>query len=173
MTPISVSRRSITECLCRALNVPLSNNTWATLQQTTPPAQNCPGHQGNVQKPSVWEKQGSPDQADGAGQAWKDQIPLFPALIPAQHCPGGLIKGKLCSALRDPLWCSMEHVADLNRKETGASSTENGYRDETLRLEGECSKVCPTEKGSFHKQTQTFSEDLCRETPNPKHHKER
>lgn len=55
VTPISVSRRSITKCLCRALNVPLSNNMWATLQQTLQPqpAQNCPGHQGNEQKPSV------------------------------------------------------------------------------------------------------------------------
>lgn len=122
------------------------------------------------------EQQRSPDQTDGAGQAWKDQIPLFPALIQTQQYPRGLIKGKLCTALWDPHCCSMEHGSDLTRKDTKASSTENGYGDETLRLEGECPKVCPIEiwhEGDCHKHTQMFSEGLYRKKTNPKHHRKR
>lgn len=168
MSPISVSRRTITKCLCRALNVPLSNNTWAPLQLTLQPRTALATKA--MWKNHQWEKQRSPEQTAGAGQAWKDQIPVFPALIRAQQYPRGLIKGKLCSALRDPHWGSMELVSDLVRKDTKASSTENGHRGETLRTEGKCSKVCPTEtrhKDNFNKHTQMFPESLCRKKNKP------
>lgn len=173
MAPISVSRRSITKCLCRALNVPLSNHLWASLQQTLQPAQSCPGHQGHVQKPS-----GRAAEKPRAGRwCWASMEGAGSSVSssdPAQQHPRGLIKGKFCSALWDPHCCSVGLVSDPTRKDTTASSTGHGHRDETLRLEGERSKACPTEirhKGKFHKHTQMISEGLYRENPNPKHHR--
>lgn len=56
-------------------------------------------------------------------------------------------------------------TALLNWEEYKVLSTEKGDREETLELEGRCSKVCPMEgghEGSCHRHTQMFAEVLYR-----------
>lgn len=179
MTPISVSRRSITKCLCGALNVCpsaiicrlLSSKYFkkprTALSISAAIATICKNYQ------CVQEKSPGPD---GTRQGSEGPNSTFPPLLWAQQQLWGSIKSALTALLCETRSAGAKdstlpaapqltthHVSSLTRKDTKALSTENGAGEEIPGSEIGYSKVCPMKirhEGNCHKHTEMFAEGL-------------
>lgn len=179
MTPISVSRRSITKCLCGALNVCpsaiicrlLSSKYFkkprTALSINAAIATICKNYQ------CVQERSPGPD-GTRQGSEGPNSIISSSALSSAAalridkeqtHCIA--LWDLLCRAKDSTLSAAPQvtthHVSSLTRRDTKALSTENGVGEEIPGWEIGCSKVYPMKtrhEGNCHKHTEMFAEAL-------------